>query len=303
MASSHATRSTFREQRPALSSFQSEATHGSARSVSARVKSCVFTNFVDFTNSPDFRSQLAMAVEDPTSSSARVLEARLRSMIRISGGSVPWSPTERGKAQGQLQAMVRHYGPRAWFLTLSPADMDSALMLRIATTEPGQPSREYSFAVISERLSLLANNPVAAALAYRQMLEAVFHDLLRLTASNRRRKAPSRLWSAERSGILGRTVAFAGVTEAQGRGSLHSHLLVWTDFQPDSKISWRILSPFKPSEITSAASNEVTSRPKAGRNVMPNGLTKKRSHCFSSFGTHDLQYPLQPITRSGTLNM
>lgn len=112
--------------------------------------------------------------------------------------------------------------------------MDSALMLRLASVGSGNEPpivRECVFPVLSERLRLIAENPVAAALSYRQVLDAVFSHLLSLSASPRR--SPPVFNYQNRRGVLGQTVAFAGVTEAQGRGSLHAHLLVWTQLQPD----------------------------------------------------------------------
>jgi hypothetical protein len=160
--------------------------HGSARSVYGKILSNKFEAFVRLVATPGFRQQLYEALQNPETPEAKCLEARLRNMVRISGGSVPWSPTQRAQSEGQLMAYVRHFGPPAWFLTISPADMDSSVLLRLSAIGSDHTSgppmiEELNFPPLHERLRRLAENPVAAALSYRQALNALFNDLLGLS--------------------------------------------------------------------------------------------------------------------------
>lgn len=66
----------------------------------------MFDQFIRLANSSQFREQLVAALDFPESEAARILEARLRTMVRVSGRNVPRSPTERGLAEGQFLAMV-----------------------------------------------------------------------------------------------------------------------------------------------------------------------------------------------------
>ena len=85
---------------------------------------------------------------------------------------------------------------------------------------------------VVQRSDILSANPVAAAYIYIRLIESLFSDLLGLPVQQHRtRKIPPSLHSRP-VGVLGRMTAFSGVTEAQGRGTLHLHFLAWSDLQP-----------------------------------------------------------------------
>jgi hypothetical protein len=129
--------------------------------------------------------------------------------------------------------MARHFGLPSFFVTISPADMDSALMLRLA-------SADGSVDVVlpltdaprsAARFAALASNPVAAVQFYQRLLEAVLCELFGLPPDHLLRKSGDRP-SKRMHGLFGTVLAHAGVSEVQGRGSLHFHVLLWTDLQP-----------------------------------------------------------------------
>ena len=77
----------------------------------------------------------------------------------------------------------------------------------------------------------MVNNPVAATADFEHMLNNVFEVLLKTPVSGSyggsRKTNHSRFLPQGGKGILGRTTAFTAVIEAQHRGSLHVHAIIW----------------------------------------------------------------------------
>ena len=67
------------------------------------------------------------------------------------------------------------------------------------------------------QLILVTNNPVVCAKFFRLYMDAFLKTLLGF----------DKVTSEPHVGILGRVAAYYGCVEAQGRGSLHCHMLVW----------------------------------------------------------------------------
>ena len=99
----------------------------------------------------------------------------------------------------------------------------------------------------AQRSTWTANNPVASAKAYHTIVEALVSTFIKIRTGNTKSTDPvdcvdstsevnddislSELFERQlsnRMGCLGTPTAFYGVHEAQGRGALHMHALVWT---------------------------------------------------------------------------
>eukprot|EP00732_Lithocolla_globosa_P000686 Lithocolla_globosa_v1_NODE_255_length_4802_cov_69.795660.p3 type:complete len:319 gc:universal NODE_255_length_4802_cov_69.795660:1786-2742(+) len=81
-----------------------------------------------------------------------------------------------------------------------------------------------------QRKQMVARNPLAAAKFFHKVVDAFLHCLLGIS---RKKNKPL----SDDGGILGHVKAHYGTVEAQGRGSLHIHLLLW------------LLGPLSPDEI------------------------------------------------------
>ena len=64
-----------------------------------------------------------------------------------------------------------------------------------------------------ERAKLVANDPVAAAIYFNEIIDAFTQFLLGYKRSE--------------GGIFGEPSAYYGMTEEQATGTLHNHMLVW----------------------------------------------------------------------------
>jgi len=73
----------------------------------------------------------------------------------------------------------------------------------------------------------IASNPYAAAHFFDFIIRAMLETLMGICIHGS--QVTSEL------GILGRVTAYFGVVEAQGRGTLHLHMLMWLAGTPDSE--------------------------------------------------------------------
>ncbi|KAJ7070425.1 hypothetical protein B0H15DRAFT_793462, partial [Mycena belliarum] len=74
-----------------------------------------------------------------------------------------------------------------------------------------------------ERNIFIAQNPAAAALFFDEVIQGFIRIILRYDPSS---------VSAEQNGLFGRCCGYYGMVEAQGRGTLHCHMLVWIEGNP-----------------------------------------------------------------------
>ena len=140
-------------------------------------------NFTDMVNAVDFKSKIDRCVAQPESSEARALGQRIATLIKLSGSRVPWSAMERAAALPRILSMIMFFGPPAYFVTISPSDNDSAILLKIASfgeAGGGDIQRSFPLPTVNKRRQKLATNPVAAALVYRTMCQCVFEELVGL---------------------------------------------------------------------------------------------------------------------------
>lgn len=128
------------------------------------------------------------------------------------GVSIPGSQSYLRQRRREIQAMIIRYGPPHFYITLNPADIHSPLLLHLAGEKLDLNSLLFRSATYRSRI--LAANPVAQALFFDKTIKSIFQILFGFDSENHQ-------------GVLGNMQGFYGVYEAQGRGSLHIHSLVW----------------------------------------------------------------------------
>lgn len=210
--------------------------HAAARSVSLRVKGCQTSvdRFEQMVRKPEFDEQLKAAILDPETLQSKGIARSIMNVCRLTGSQVPWSGLERQSAMSKLLSTMNYCGPFSFFVTVSPADMDSILMLRLADlSENGMPAinAPLYLPTLHQRHAILANNSFAAAQVYKLLIEAMFEFLFAMPIESFC-NASHKVLSNRKCGILGVPIAYGGFTEAQGRHSAHMHLLMTTDVSP-----------------------------------------------------------------------
>jgi hypothetical protein len=198
----------------------------------------------DLIGDPLFTEKATAALEDPMSPESRHLLFQIEKLICMSTQTVPFSAMERKAAMAKLYSMVQFYGLPSWFVTVSPSDNNSKIVMTIAnqcdweaieSREGGPKQRELvEWSVVCDypkRAQLVAGDPVAAAQYFAAMTEAMMQHLCQLACNHVTRKTSSGLH--RQVGVLGKTFAHFAALECQGRGSLHFHALIWSGLTPE----------------------------------------------------------------------
>ena len=115
--------------------------------------------------------------------------------------------------------------PSIW-LTINPADMQDP----IAQVLCGQEIDLDNFTTMDDRPSdvAIASDPYAAASFFHLMVNAILQQLLGIKGYKHRQPVQ------REKGILGHVEAHVGTVEAQGRGTLHLHIILWLHGAPTS---------------------------------------------------------------------
>jgi hypothetical protein len=207
--------------------------HAVTRIVSSRVKNNPdsLVKFGEIIDSDWFGTLLESALKDPTGGDARKVLKIVSPHLRLIGRDVPYGPIERKQVAFKLYAMVHRYGLPSMFLTLAPDDQRNPNVLRMCfpskdnVSFPADPegfldalrSAQDKYKSIplgrSDLRRMVCGNPVAAAETFREVIEAVFEELLGLQLDHKSRKSVP--YSAK-SGIFGKAKAAFAVFEAQG---------------------------------------------------------------------------------------
>ena len=126
------------------------------------------------------------------------------------GGHVKGSLTNKKYMRNEIWSLISFVGAPSWFITFSPADTKHPISLYYADmAETFNPKlRNYD-----ERYRLIANNPVAGARFFHFMCEMFIKHILGVGTNH--------------PGFYGKTNAYYGVIEQQGRLTLHMHMLLW----------------------------------------------------------------------------
>ncbi|CAB1100401.1 unnamed protein product [Ectocarpus sp. CCAP 1310/34] len=137
-------------------------------------------------------------------------------LASISPEDIPAAAKELEQGTGSCDSFIMQMGQPLWWMTFSPADTNSPIVLQLAGVTIDVTSRLKSdFPDYVERLRLVACDHVTSAFFYHSVTKAVLTCWLRFGATD------------GDGGVLGRVKACVGMTEEQRRLMLHCHLLVW----------------------------------------------------------------------------
>ena len=122
--------------------------------------------FAQLCSQHGFRTTLEDAVLHPNAPEHKKMKDQVTKCLSIVGSSVKWTEAERRSALAKLLSMIQAYGTPGIFLTVSPADMDSMLLMQWTGSfgNPGPDnSKIHILPSLAERRRLLAKYPVLAA--------------------------------------------------------------------------------------------------------------------------------------------
>jgi hypothetical protein len=247
--------------------FDQLTRHDNIRTVNAKVKGNkqAFEDYHTLLMSRDFKAKLRKAVSDPKTDEAQSVLRKIMSVMTITGSKSNFFGATASKlSEVKIRNMVRKYGPAAAFVTISPDDINNPTSFRLSvrrmkdSTDPCKYPRETDdnfYSAMKEqsvevgagsipipfpcnyaaRAKATVGNPVAAVLEYKMMISSVLKDLFGAEPNNYgHRKTTNRTtyYRDRARGLFGDILAFYGMTEAQARGSLHYHCLLFGSLSP-----------------------------------------------------------------------
>ncbi|KAL0563379.1 hypothetical protein V5O48_018689, partial [Marasmius crinis-equi] len=142
---------------------------------------------------------------------------------RIITGRVQGSAEAKKHRRNEIKALIIDKGPPSYYITINPADLYH-LLVQLSS------GREQDIDDLCERDMIaeggtwnqykqLVADPFMGAKFFNRFMEAVIKGLLGYDPS---KSEPS-------EGVLGVVKGYYGCVEAQARGSLHCHMLIWVE--------------------------------------------------------------------------
>jgi hypothetical protein len=142
----------------------------------------------------------------------------LLKQVNAIAATVPGSSAARVTTRNEIRGLMIEKGLPSFYITINPADVYSPIVKFLAGSEidvdsllPGDVPEYWDQSV------LVAKNPVVAARFFNLHTKAFIATILGYDPEHKNLDG----------GILGVVDAYYGCVEAQGRGTLHCHMLVW----------------------------------------------------------------------------
>jgi hypothetical protein len=140
--------------------------------------------------------------------------------VKLITSHVPGSASSRLAMRNEIRALMIDQGHPSFYVTINPADVFNPLVKFLAGAEididqllPEQVPNYW------EQSVLIARNPVVAAKFFHIYLKSFLTAVLGYDPKQ----------EDTEGGILGVVKAYYGCVEAQGRGTLHCHMLIWLE--------------------------------------------------------------------------
>ena len=116
--------------------------------------------------------------------------------------------------RNEIRSLMRIHGTPTLFITLNPHDLSNVLVGHYGDVSPNTWRSMSSY----QRAIFVALHPAAAAKAFDVQVQAFLDIIVRF-------RRPS--------GLFGECVGYYATVEAQGRGTLHTHMLLWIQGNPN----------------------------------------------------------------------
>ena len=140
--------------------------------------------------------------------------------VNVINSHIPGSAAARVNMRNEIRGLTMKVGLPSFFITVNPADTRNPIVKFLAGNDididallPEQVPNPW------EQSILIAKNPVIAARFFDIYLKAFISTVLGYDATGKNLTG----------GVLGLVKAHYGCIEAQGRGTLHCHMLVWLE--------------------------------------------------------------------------
>lgn len=151
---------------------------------------------------------------------ARVL--RLMREVKLVTAHVDGSSSARTAMRNEIRGMMITHGMPSFFLTINPADVYNPILKFMAGSDIDVDNLlPADVPKYREQSLLVAKNPVLTAKFFDLVMRTFIKNILGFDCDDE--------LIQKEGGVLGKVRSYYGCVEAQGRGSLHCHMLVWID--------------------------------------------------------------------------
>lgn len=151
-----------------------------------------------------------------------VLVQKLMREVKMITKNVYGSAQSRMAMRSELKALMMTTGMPSFFVTVNPADVYNPLVAFLAGKDIDidrmLPDEVPNF---WEQSILVARNPIVPSKFFNVYMKAFITYILGYECPDEE--------VAREGGVLGRIRAYYGCVEAQGRGTLHCHMLIWVE--------------------------------------------------------------------------
>lgn len=148
---------------------------------------------------------------------------RLLASVNMIGRNIPGSHAYQISLRNEIRALINNRGTPTLFVTLNPSDVDHPLVrlnaghdIDLEDISRGEDLDKWSRALVA------AKNPSACAIFFDTMITRFIRIVLRARSDHR--------------GLFGRCSSYYGTVEANGRGTLHCHMLIWLRGHPSPQV-------------------------------------------------------------------
>ena len=186
--------------------------------------------FEDLMNNEDFQEELRAAARDPKSKKSEEVFEKLLKYIRLAAPKVPFGAASGHRAVSEALALHDFFGLSSVFVTVSPSDIDSPLTVRLAF---GGLEAKVELPDVSLSTRAVYENPVSAAKIFERLVTSFLEALVNIGTGHTANRPNGRATGIGlQKGVFGTSCSYFGVIEAQGRGSEHIHMLLWSGLSP-----------------------------------------------------------------------
>ncbi|KII93844.1 hypothetical protein PLICRDRAFT_99331, partial [Plicaturopsis crispa FD-325 SS-3] len=143
----------------------------------------------------------------------------LLTRVNLVGHSLRGTAAHKVKLRNEIRATMNRHGSATLFITLNPSDVKHPIVRLLSGEDIDvQDSMRGDDLSDSRRRILVAENPASCALFFHIMVTRFLRVIAR--------------YGRESDGLFGKCEAYYGTVEAQGKGTLHLHLLLWLRGHP-----------------------------------------------------------------------
>ncbi len=151
----------------------------------------------------------------------------LRKHVHATAGRVVGTDNARIRMRSEIRSTSIAHGPPSIWTTYNPSDAHDPLAQALVGEQINLDDFIATMGPDKERRSRnIAADPYGAAKFFHFSVNAILETLVQVKCSNYQVKSTP--------GIFGKVSAYFGTVEAQGRGTLHLHLLIWLKNTPST---------------------------------------------------------------------